>query len=199
MPNWCNNELTISHADPAMMARFEAAFKEGRMLNEFIPVPQELRDTLAGYAPEGYERELHEATEALNLKYFGYKNWYDFCVNEWGTKWDVGGNDAYISEDFDGSIHVSFESAWAPPVPAYEIMVEMGFKIKAFYYESGCNFAGRFVNGEDCCYDLPETWEEARAILPDDLIDVFDLEENYRIEEEIVTEELEHEAPAKNP
>ena len=84
MPNWCNNELTISHPDPAMMARFEAAFKEGRALDEFIPVPQALKDTIAGSAPQGYERELHEFTENLNRKHFGHANWYDYCVDEWG-------------------------------------------------------------------------------------------------------------------
>ena len=191
MPNWCNNELRICHTDPAMMARFEAAFKEGRTLDEFIPVSQALKDTISGSVPQGYERELHEFTENLNRKYYGYANWYDYCVEEWGTKWDIGGVGAQIFEK-DGALVASFVSAWSPPTNAYEKLMAMGFEIEAYYYEPGCNFAGMFTEGEDCCYDLPETWEEAKRDLPYALIEIFGLEENYAIDEEMRELDREH-------
>ena len=43
MPNWCNNTVEIYHEDPAMLERVRVAFKDGRLLDEFIPVPEELR------------------------------------------------------------------------------------------------------------------------------------------------------------
>jgi len=83
MPNWCDNTLELRHEDPAMIKRAKEAFEAGRLLDEFIPVPQQLKDTRAGfYGKDTYEQELLEATEALNVKWFNHKNWWDFCVQE---------------------------------------------------------------------------------------------------------------------
>ncbi len=40
MPNWCNNQVEISHEDKAMIDRVEQAFGKGELLQEFIPCPE---------------------------------------------------------------------------------------------------------------------------------------------------------------
>ncbi len=45
MPNWCNNNLTLQHEDPAMILRAKEALDRGEFLNEFIPVPEDLKIT----------------------------------------------------------------------------------------------------------------------------------------------------------
>jgi hypothetical protein len=151
MPNWCNNTLTLEHENPAMVARAKAAFLNGRLLAEFIPVPTDLQ-IVAGSVGDAVEQaKLVEQTE-LNRVTHGYGNWYDFCVNEWGTKWDVGGDDGVLN-DIEGGIIVSFDSAWAPPCAAYEKLTEMGFKILAMYYEPGMAFAGVWEDGIDDYYE----------------------------------------------
>jgi hypothetical protein len=80
MPNWCNNSVEIYHDDPAMIERVRTAFNDGRLLDEFIPVPQALRDTVSGSMGED-KRAEHEAQQAANVEKHGYDNWYDFCVN----------------------------------------------------------------------------------------------------------------------
>ena len=40
MPNWCSNTLTLTHDEPAMIKRVEASFTEGRLLEEFVPMPE---------------------------------------------------------------------------------------------------------------------------------------------------------------
>jgi hypothetical protein len=151
MPNWCNNTLTLEHENPAMVARAKAAFLNGRLLAEFIPVPADLK-IVAGCVGDPVEQaKLVEQTE-LNRVTHGYGNWYDFCVNEWGTKWDVGGDDGVLN-DIEGGIIVSFDSAWAPPTNAYEKLHEMGFKILAMYYEPGMAFAGVWEDGIDDYYE----------------------------------------------
>jgi hypothetical protein len=151
MPNWCNNTLTLEHEDPAMIARAKAAFLNGRLLDEFIPVPTDLK-IVAGCVGDPVEQaKLVEQTE-LNRVTHGYGNWYDYCVNEWGTKWDVGGDDGVLN-DIEGGIIVSFDSAWAPPTNAYEKLHEMGFKILAMYYEPGMAFAGVWEDGSDDYYE----------------------------------------------
>jgi hypothetical protein len=151
MPNWCNNTLTLEHENPAMVARAKAAFLNGRLLDEFIPVPADLK-IVAGCVGDPVEQvKLVEQTE-LNRVTHGYGNWYDYCVNEWGTKWDVGGDDGVLN-DIEGGIIVSFDSAWAPPTNAYEKLLEQGFKILAMYYEPGMAFAGVWEDGIDDYYE----------------------------------------------
>jgi hypothetical protein len=59
MPNYCSNTLTLTHDDPAMIARAHDALERGELLQEFIPVPQELKDTMAGaYGDADKQRTL---------------------------------------------------------------------------------------------------------------------------------------------
>lgn len=153
MPNWCSNSVTLRHADPAMIVRARDAFNRGEFLDEFVPVPPSLREVIAGsYGANDERQALLEAAEQANLDNHGYKNWYDFCVGEWGTKWDVGGDGCDPVQE-DGRLTLTFDSAWAPPCAAYEKLIEQGFEVEAFYYEPGMAFVGKWDNGEDDCYD----------------------------------------------
>ena len=139
MPNWCNNTLELEHKDPAMIERARAAMIRGEFLHEFIPVPKELSEAVANFT----------TNEALVEKY-GFSDWYGFCVANWGTKWDVGGDDygaPTITES--GKMIAGFDSAWAPPTTAMERLAAMGFTVKLYYYEPGMCFAGIWEGDED--------------------------------------------------
>ena len=189
MPNWCNNVLELTHEDPAMLVRADKALREGKFLEEFIPVPKSLHIVAGCVGDPDEQKKLEEAT-AQNLVDHGYGNWYDFCVNEWGTKWDVGGDG--IEPAIEGNtLTASFDSAWAPPCVAYEKLLDLGFEVRAYYYEGGMNFAGIWDNGDDDCYDLPGTAEEVREELPEVLDEMFCISENMEMwaEENSVDEE----------
>jgi len=155
MPNWCNNYLELTHEDPAMIERAKKAYVDGRLLDEFVPVPKDLH-IVAGRvgADDNPEQIALEAAEKSNQEKYGYSTWYDFCVNEWGTKWDVGGDDGMITEDGPNALRMSFDSAWAPPVNAMEKFMDQGFKVKLIYWESGMCFAGLFDENGDDYYEL---------------------------------------------
>lgn len=148
MPNWCSNSLTLSHSDPAEIKRAVDAFAEGRLLQELVPNPK--------------------------------GEWeYDWSVGHWGTKWDVGGdgNEAFVSED-GKSADFNFDSAWAPPTQAYEIMNQNGFTVHAMYYESGMCFAGIWSDGCDDYYEFSGMSSEHVAdLLPQDLDECFAISE----------------------
>jgi hypothetical protein len=148
MPNWCNNNLTLEHEDPAMIQRAFDALERGEFLSEFIPVPKDLTDTVSGFMGED-KREAHEAQMKRNLELYGYKDWYDFCVGEWGTKWDCGEQGCADIHPDGKMLHAAFDTAWAPPVNAYVKLEELGFKVNAMYYESGMAFAGAYGDGND--------------------------------------------------
>ena len=192
MPNWCNNTLEIAHKDPAMLERAKDALNRGEFLQEFIPVPESLK-IVAGRVgdDDSPEQQLLEEQESTNLFVYGYKNWYDFCVGEWGTKWDVGG-DGITAEIEEGRITTSFDSAWAPPVAAYEKLMELGFSVRAYYYEPGMCFAGIWEDGDDDFYEYGGMNSEKIAEeLPEVLDEMFCISEQVAEWEEENEEENE--------
>jgi len=182
MPNWCNNVIELAHEDPAMLVRAKEALDRGEFLQEFIPVPESLKIVAGCVGDPEEQKKLEEAT-AQNLVDHGYGNWYDYCVNEWGTKWDVGG-DGITAEIENGRITTSFDSAWSPPVAAYEKLVELGFSVRAYYYEGGMNFAGIWEDGVDDFYELESSSETVREQLPTVLDEMFCISESMADYEE---------------
>ena len=177
MPNWCNNSVEIYHDDPKMIERVRTAFNGEGLLQEFIPVPEDLRNIVAGSVPVEQEAE-HKLKEEFNRITYGYTNWYDFCVNEWGTKWDIGA-DGNPAQDIPGGLMLGFDSAWAPPVGAYEKLMAMGFRITAMYYESGMAFAGIWDNGDDDYYEYGGMdSKEIADTLPAQLDEAFGISES---------------------
>jgi hypothetical protein len=131
-----------------MIQRAFDALERGEFLQEFIPVPKDLTDTVSGFVGED-KQAAHEAQMKRNLELYGYKDWYDFCVGEWGTKWDCGEQGCADIRPDGKMLHASFDTAWAPPVNAYVKLEELGFKVNAMYYESGMAFAGAYGDGND--------------------------------------------------
>lgn len=181
MPNWCNNSITLKHKDPAMIERAYKALCAGRFLQEFLPCPAELLETVAGFVGEEL-RAAHEAQQASNIEKYGYKDWYDWNIANWGTKWDVGGDDGLIQLLSENSLDASFDSAWAPPIQAYERLCAMGFIIKAYYDEPGMAFCGVFTGDEEDSYDdyyeySGETSETVREAIGEELDDFWGISE----------------------
>ena len=152
MPNWCNNYLELEHEDPEMITRAKKAFAEGKLLAEFCPVPESLH-IVAGRVGDGDEQKKLEEDTAENIRVHGYGNWYDYCVNEWGTKWDVGGDGDQATVESPNAIKMNFDSAWAPPIAAMEKFQDLDFKVKLIYWESGMCFCGLFDENGDDYYD----------------------------------------------
>ena len=190
MPNWCNNTLTLEHDDPAMITRAKEALDRGEFLQEFIPVPKELTETMAGSYGDGDKQAALEAQMKSNVEKFGYSNWYDYCVGEWGTKWDVGGDGQTDIHPDGKTLFTTFDSAWSPPVNAYQKLEDLGFRVSAQFYEPGMSFAGEYSNGN--CDDFSLEGMSADEIEQNypDLDDAFGISESIREYEAENEEEL---------
>jgi hypothetical protein len=160
-----------------MISRAKKAFLEQRFLDEFVPVPEELKN------PESSSYGGDNAVEKDNLreqlqKKHGYSSWYDYCISEWGTKWDVGDEHGIIAESKHELI-MSFDSAWSPPTDAYNKMLDLGFDIVAHYYEPGVAFVGKYDNGYDDAYDITgETSATVRDSIGEELDDMWGISES---------------------
>ena len=191
MPNWCNNYLELQHDDPAMIERAKTAFGEGKLLAEFVPIPEDLH-IVAGRVGDDEDQKQKDlkAQEEVNVAKHGYMNWYDYCVNEWGTKWDVGGDGDQATQVGPTDLRMNFDSAWAPPVPAMEKFQDLGFKVKLVYWESGMCFCGLFDENGDDYYDYSNmTADELEAEINPEIDDLMGIVENLREWEEENQEE----------
>ena len=185
MPNWASNQLTLSHTDPKMIKRAIKGFLDNKLLNEFIPVPEDLHIVSGSHASGTPEQIELEAQQAANFAKYGYTDWYDYSVSEWGTKWDVGGKDDQITELSDEQVIFSFGSAWSPPIAAYYKLQELGFEVDAMYYEPGMAFCGRFSDdGGDEYYKIPATSDEVADAIPSNIDEAFAISENMAMWEE---------------
>ena len=187
MPNWCSNGITLRHADSAMIDRAVKG-KDG-LLMEFMPTPQDLVDTVAGSFGDGDKQAALEAQQASNIRKYGYKDWYDWNVANWGTKWDVS---LESLERVDANtLTASFESAWAPPLEAYNRLLDLGFEIVAYYYEPGMAFVGKYDNGIDECYEYSGTDSKTvRDTIGEELDDYFGISESMAEWEDEEKEEV---------
>ena len=182
MPNWCNNGITLRHADPAMIDRVIKG-KEG-LLMEFLPTPKPLMETMAGsFGDTDKQREL-ELKEQENFRIYGAKNWYDWNIANWGTKWDFALEN--VERQDANTVTAAFDSAWAPPIGAYEKLMELGFEITAYYYEPGMAFVGKWEDGYDECIEIGGyTSETVREAIGEELDDYFGIsDEMAQYEEE---------------
>lgn len=72
MPNWCENTATLCHDNPEMLARAANAVTAGTLLQELVPMPEDIGE-----------------------------GWYDWAITNWGTKRDVvEGNVIYAGQGF---------------------------------------------------------------------------------------------------
>jgi hypothetical protein len=99
--------------------------------------------------------EIQGKLRKHNREKHGYTSWYDWCVANWGTKWDIDCENSEISTpDVDTLMAVySFESAWGPPISAIchvsSLFTGLSFTLR--YAEPGCGFEGlaEFKDGHE--------------------------------------------------
>jgi hypothetical protein len=163
MPNWCANELEITA--PNEVIKEVAA--TGLSLQKIFPCPEELLNTTA--PAEFNDKDKYDS----NIKKYGHPDWYTWQVANWGTKWDITLNsDLEPEENEDGTstIRAGFDSAWGPPVEAFQKLYEKykakNIYIRLEYFEPGCAFLGvaKTVDGDfvDDCREY-ETADELEA------------------------------------
>ena len=199
MPNWCDNQLSITGPNSVIdkiekIVKDDDSHENNGLLNFFHPMPKELEGTTS---PSSSAKKPQPMVE-------GFDNWYDWRVENWGTKWELcefyGVDRQYHSEQSEGESTISFgfSSAWAPPIGAYEKFLENNSdcSVRAFYYEGGCDFMGEWNDGVDDCYapsDYKSTddfWQDGIGSTLDDVFNITESMAEYEAEQEAEKEDV---------
>ena len=141
MPNWCENKLLI--------------FGDGKdALDDFNRIEKLLDETLKYNSESGYVENLLDAiicmpdvlkdtTEDKPYKLPSGDTvwWYQWNVDNWGTKWDVVDCRMYLE---DNQMKFTFLTAWAPPITWLEKVgaIFPNVWLKLEYDEPGACFKG---------------------------------------------------------
>ena len=198
MPNYCNNNIVITGPN-SVIDKIEkiANGDKGDLLQYFYPMPKELNDTVAGPEPKTKKEKLEK--RRLQVEY-GASNWYDWRVENWGTKWDImefyNINRKEIGED-ESEISLGFDTAWAPALGAYEKFIDenSNCSLKAYYYEPGCDFMGEWDNGMDSCFEVAkyglddDFWKQGIGSTLDDYFGITESMAQY-LEDTMMDEEV---------
>ena len=75
--------------------KIDSIFSDSGVENQLIPL----------------ENNTPEKCQAL-IKEFGADNWYDWNLQNWGTKWDIEVDDYFVS---DTEFECQFDTAWSAP------------------------------------------------------------------------------------
>ena len=132
MPNWCYNRMSVTGDRESLVKLTEAitrkhdpSLAETTMgveqvdydLSVLFPVPEELRISAMFFNTETDDPEYQELLkkyEANKAKY-GHTTWYDWCLENWSTKWSPRIEEWTINDYPNGSeISAYYETAWSP-------------------------------------------------------------------------------------
>jgi len=167
MPNWCINQLIVEGENLDNFISAATGENSDLSLEVLYPIPTELstltrrgggmhfmlfpatiqevpEDVTVRNTAEDRELSREEIENVWNT--YGFLDWYDWRVSNWGTKWDI---EAELVRDENRAIY-GFESAWSPPETAVMLMSERWPKLKftLHYWEPGCDFSG-FITVEN--------------------------------------------------
>ena len=152
MPNWCDNRVTISSntEDDSQFQELVAKFQVERPFNEIYPMPDfKTIPNKDGELPVA--EEIKNPNGEVITTTYNFPNgknddrWYHWCIDNWGTKWDVNISEGDIDE---GYAEFEFQTAWSPASGIFDKIKDdyPNVDISWFYDEPGCELAGYLPN-----------------------------------------------------
>lgn len=167
MPNWVHNRVEIS-GDPKVV----------KELITFVANEEREFDFIKFFAP------------ANKAEYEG-GGWYDWNIENWGTKWnacEVSREISYLeSHNETYAVTYNFDTAWSPPEPIIQRLItfceQLNLSLNWHYLEEqgwgGCiTLIDGFVQGEET-WDIPSSHEEYEKYVGECYCEVYDDERPF--------------------
>jgi len=139
MPNHTDNRVILSHADSKMIDMIYNIMntEDTPLCQTLIPMDENLLDVSGfsdDYKPQG---------------------WYGWRLDNWGTKWDI--YEAHCDRIDANTLQLYFYTAWSPPIPIFDKLVDMEFEVTARYLDEGWMYIGEYIDGNDWTTDDVES------------------------------------------
>lgn len=127
---------------------------DGRFM-EWVNDPTNERWTIELWEEERAEHDALVKRAVQAYAETGYADWYTWANNEWGTKWSMDVVSYTYDVDRDPeAIHISGNTAWAPPIALLEkVSQKFGVKVSIAYVEEGMDYVGASVIIDGVTYD----------------------------------------------
>lgn len=133
-----DEKMPIAAYEAKMLCNLMRTAKWGQPDAEPFPSREE---ALAWFTEHNQKILEFGERHAKALRNTGYLDWYTWSIANWGTKWDAY---SVRLEETDDKLIYQFDTAWSPPTPFIEKMVET-FQMLDFehwYFDEGHNFWG---------------------------------------------------------
>ena len=149
MPNWCRNRVTVFGKEDDISKISEIFSDKKSIFNRIIQSPDWKRlPNEKGQFPQ-LEQMKNPKGEVMweTYNFPDGKNddrWYHWCIENWGTKWDVSELDIEYMDD--EILELTFSTAWSPPEGVVEKLKEKypDLSFSCFYDEPGMEVAGYY-------------------------------------------------------
>lgn len=154
MPNWTSNTISIKRnecPDDFWAIIQQAANDAGDsttgkdFMQSIYPCPQDLIDTKAAFLT-GKEGEELAIKQQENIRKYGHKDWYDWRINRWGTKWDLCEFECSVNNDEE--VCVSGNTAWSYPQNFLDFLVEKGCDVECHFTNEDYDGEHKYENGD---------------------------------------------------
>jgi len=154
MPNWVDNKLLVI-AEKGKEKNLREILDTEFQFQTFLPIPFDLDTVKNPDAKTKASSEDNPVAQKEMIEKYGAEDWYHWCLNNWGTKWDRSDYEVVSDEWKEGSIEVFFRTPWSPPTEILKIISKKyGVRIIDHFEEEGFMSAGHleFKNGQSGLY-----------------------------------------------
>lgn len=181
MPNYCYNNLNVvgnpEHCakeivefclkycspdddDPNATLDLSKTFKVD--FDKVIPMPKFIEEPDFPYwlkddAMLKQHKKTVESVKNKNIELFGYEGWYEWCNDNWGTKWNSFNANCNF---MDARLWIEFDTAWCPAIPVIKKLIidnpHLSFHLH--YEEPSMGFQGELI-GSNGKITSNKSWE----------------------------------------
>ena len=133
MPNNCYNKVSIYGKEASKIASELESEETVFDFSKVLPEPDYDKVEVKSTFPKEDEKDD-----------FRMPKWWDWRVQNWGTKWNS--YDDHVEIVDDDEVEYTFSTAWSPPEPVIHKLRELypDVSITAFYDEPGMEIAGYY-------------------------------------------------------
>ena len=182
MSNYCSNILVCTSGK-----------KIGEIIKPYISDVDEEGKATEPHLDFQKINPMPENVIVENKQYEGMPDWYNWRVENWGTKWNSMHNTTLENLEYDKEMTIEdietyfFQTAWSPAIPVIMKLAEITGESFALYYnEEGIGFFGKADISPEGAIDQEFSHEkDAEGIDPkSDIYEFCDLENYFENKEE---------------